>query len=599
MNRHHDDAVDSLEFGDPVAATVPDVVNPPPDAAAATQLPWRGLLLLRASAVLLPLGALVAISFSTMSAVEQAARGRVERVAEMLNEHALRAFDAQELIIAATAHRMQGVAWPDVPTDAGLHSFLRAVDSVNLNSGGVALVAPGGLLVMSSAQPFGAPPRDVARRDYVAAQRAGSPIPETVFIGQVVRAFDRGPPVFPVVRARPRADGLSDGGSILATLWPGNFQSFYRSILEAPQDQVTLFRLDGAILAAVPEPEEPVGAALPRSAGSMLRALRHGPLEVLQGPSPFDGMPRMTAVRRLARHDVGIAYGLSQQVLVRDWRRRMLGPLAGTTLSMVVLLAAIWQAERSMRSRSLAEVRARGAERQATLGLLAGGLAHDFGNITQSVIAAARLLQRHAEDAARVRQVADLLQSHATRATALSRRLLDTTRRSDPVALESAGAVDITSSLRELTGLLDATLGAGIRVRCDVPPGLRSAPGLDRAELETALINLAANARDAMPQGGEVWITAQRFQVPPRPAGAPSLTPGSYLRITVRDSGQGMSAEALARLGEPFFTTKPPGRGTGLGLAMVAAFLRRADGALLADSRPGQGTAVHMLLPAG
>ncbi|WP_305672583.1 hybrid sensor histidine kinase/response regulator [Falsiroseomonas sp.] len=591
--------MESIGCGGPVATMAPDVVNPTPDAAAAVRLPWRGLLLLRAFAVLLPLGALVAIGFSTMATVEQAARGRVERVAEMLHEHALRAFDAQELTIAAIAHRMQGMGWPDVQGDAALYGFLRALDAVNLNSGGLALVAPGGLLVMSSTQPFGAPARDVASRDYVAAQRAGSPIPETVFIGQVVRAAVTGAPIFPIVRARPRADGLSDGGTIVAALLPGNFQSFYRSILESPQDQVTLFRLDGAILAAVPEPADPVGAALPRSAGTMLRALRSGPLEVLQGPSPFDGTPRMTAIRRLARHDVGIAYGLSQQALYRDWRRRMIAPLAGAVLSMAVLLAAIWQAERSMRSRSLAESRARTAERQATLGLLAGGLAHDFGNITQSVSAAARLLQRHAEDAARVRQVADLLESHATRATALSRRLLDTTRRSDPVALRSAGAVDITASLRELAELLDATLGAGIRVRCDVPPGLRSAPGLDRAELETALINLAANARDAMPQGGEVWITAHPLQVPPRPTGAPTLTPGNYHRITVRDSGQGMSPEALARLGEPFFTTKPPGRGTGLGLAMVAAFLRRADGALLADSRPGRGTAVHMLLPAG
>ena len=599
MKWYHDDAVDSVGCGDPVAAMASRVVTPPPEAAVAARLPWRGLLLLRVFAVLLPLGALVAIGFTTMATVEQAARGRVERVAEMLHEHALRAFDAQELTIAAIAHRMQDVAWQAVQADAELYGFLRALDAVNLNSGGVALVAPGGLLVMSSAQPFGAPVRDIANRDYVAAQREGSPIPETVFIGQVVRAVTTGVPVFPVVRARARADGLSDGGTILAALWPGNFQSFYRSILESPADQVTLFRLDGAILAAVPEPAEPVGAALPRSAGSMLRALRQGPLEVLQGPSPFDGMPRMTAIRKLARHDVGIAYGLSRQVLVRDWRRRMAGPLAGALLSMVVLLAAIWQAERSLRIRSLAESRARTAERQATLGRLAGGLAHDFGNITQSVSAAARLLQRHAGDATRVRQVAELLESHATRATALSRRLLDTTRRSDPAALRSAEAVDITASLRGLSELLDTTLGVGIRVRCDVPPGLVSAPGLDQAELETALINLAANARDAMPLGGEVWITAQRLQVPPRPAGAPSLTPGSYLRITVRDSGQGMSPEALARLGEPFFTTKPPGRGTGLGLAMVAAFLRRANGALLADSQPGRGTAVHMLVPAG
>ncbi len=566
-----------------------------PESEATHRLPRGGLWLLRAFAILLPLAALVASGFNNKATVEEAAHGRVLRVAEMLHEHALRAFDAQELTIAAIEHRMQGLDWSEVPEDEVLYGFLRALDAANLNSGGVALITPGRSLVMSSAQPFRAPPRPVGAWPNLEAMREGNAIPETVFIGQVVRSVT-GRAVFPVLRARPRADGLSDGGIILAALWPGNFQSFYRSILESPQDAVMLFRLDGAVLAAVPAPAEPVGAMLPRNTADLLRALRRGPVEVMHGPSPFDGEMRMTAFRRLPRHDVAIAYGLSQQALTRDWQRRMTNPLAGALLSMLVLLAAIWQAERSMRSRSMAEARA--AERQATLGLLAGGLAHDFGNITQSVGAAARLLQRYADDTARVRQVAEHLLQHATRATALSRRLLDTTRRSDPEVLASAGAVDITASLRELSELLDATLGVGIRVRCEVPPGLRSAPGLDRAELETALINLAANARDAMPQGGEVRITAHRLQIPPRPSGAPALAPGSYLRITVRDHGQGMSPEALARLGEPFFTTKPAGRGTGLGLAMVAAFLRRADGALLADSTPGRGTAVHLLLPA-
>ncbi len=557
-----------------------------------------GLRLLRTLAVLLPLAALTATGFGTYHAAERAARGRVQRVADMLHEHALRAFEAQELTIAAIEQRMLGQDWARVAGDLLLFDFLRALDAVNQNSGGLALIDPRGLQVMSSARPLEAPAADVSGQDYVAALPAGSPIRDAPFIGQVVRDADSGTLVFPLVRPRARADGMSDGGAILAALWPGNFQSFYRSILETPEDAVTLFRLDGAVLAAVPAPPEPEGAALPRRAGDMLRAMRRGDVATLRGPSPVDGVERLTAFRRLLRHDIGIAYGLSEQALMRDWARRMLGPLVGAGLGIALLLAAIWQAERAMRSRSLAEARARGAERQATLGLLAGGLAHDFGNITQSVVAAARLLDRHAEDPARVRQVAGHLARHAERATALSRRLLDTTRRIDPVALASAQPIDVSASLREVALLLDATLGAGIRVRCEVPAGLRSAPGLDRAELETALINLAANARDAMPQGGEVRITARRLSVPPTPGDAPELPPGAYLRISVSDSGHGMAPEVLARLGEPFFTTKPVGRGTGLGLAMVAAFLRRAGGALTAQSAAGRGTTIHMLVPA-
>lgn len=548
--------------------------------------------------MLLPLAALVASGFSAQQAVDEAAHGRVQRAADMLHEHALRALESQELSIAAVEQRMLGMAWADVPGDRALHDFLRALNAVNINSGGLALINPRGLMVMSSARPLDNTPVDVSARDYIAANREGSASQRPLFVGQVVESAIDGVPFFPVVRARTRPDRLSDGGIILASLWPRNFQAFYDSILETPEDTVTLFRLDGAVLAAVPAPDGPEDAALPREAGEMLSSLRRSRALTIHGPSPIDGVPRLTSFRRLVRYDLGIAYGLSEQAMTQDWMRRMLSPLAGSALAMLLLLMAVWQAERAMRSRSLAEAIARAAERQATLGLLAGGLAHDFGNITQSVGAAARLLTKYAEDTARVRLVAEHLDRHATRATALSRRLLDTTRRSNPEALPGAAPVDVTASLHEIAELLNATLGPGIRVRCDVPPGLRSAPGVDRAELETALINLAANARDAMPRGGEVRISAHRLRIPPHPEDAPTLAAGPYLRITVRDSGHGMPPEALARLGEPFFTTKPEGQGSGLGLAMVAAFLRGVGGMLSADSTPGQGTAVHLLLPA-
>ncbi|MGG5889591.1 ATP-binding protein [Falsiroseomonas sp. HC035] len=560
----------------------------------------RGLMLLRAVAVVLPLLALGALGLGAHATVDSDARGRAQRAVDMLHEHALRAFEAQELAIAAIEARMAGIAWEDVPHDRELYNFILRVDAVNLSSAGLALIDPRNLLVMSSALPFGATPRDVSNRDYVAAQPAGLPIPDQPFIGQVVRSVGNAALVFPMVRPRqrPQGDGLSDGGSILAGLWLSTFQDFYRSILETPEDAITLFRMDGAVLAAVPAPAQAEGAALPRTAGDVLTGLRRAPFAILRGPSPIDGVPRMTAFRRLARHDIGIAYGISEAALNRDWRRRMVGPLLGAGLGMLLLLAAIRQAEHALRARAAAEARSRDAERQATLGLLAGGLAHDFGNITQSVVAAATLLGRHAEDAERVRKIAGHLARHAQRATTLSRRLLATTRRTTLPEANSE-IVDVSTSLREVCELLDATLGAGLRVRCDVPAGLRSAPGLDRAELETAVINLAANSRDAMPHGGEVWVEATVLEVPPRLAGAPDLPPGRYLRISVRDQGEGMAPEALARLGEPFFTTKPAGRGTGLGLAMVAAFLRRAGGALTAESTPGQGTTIHMVLPAG
>jgi two-component system NtrC family sensor kinase len=557
----------------------------------------RALRVLWAITVLLPLAGLATMGMQAWQATLDAAEERVGRTADMLREHALRAFEAQEIAIAASESRVTGMGWDEIRASRSLHDFLLALDAVTPSAGGVTLVDPSGRFAASSTTSFPTPPIDVAGRDYIAAHPPGSGMREAPTIGKVVTSRSVGVLIFPMARPRRREDGLGDGGVVVATLWPHYFQAFYRSILEAPGDAVTLFRLDGAVLAAVPEPADPEAAALPPAAAPLLRQLRRGPGAMLQGPSPIDGQPRLTAMRRIPGHDAGVAYGLSLSSLQAEWRRQMLAPVIGALAAMLLLGTVTWWAERAARDRAAAEARSRTAERQATMGLLAGGLAHDFGNITQSVMAAAVLLAKHAENPARVRQVASHLGRHAERATALSRRMLDTTRRNG-AGSAAVGPMDLAAALRELAQLLDATLGAGIRVRCDVPGPLAAAPGLDRAELETALINLAANARDAMPDGGTIRITVAAFTVPPRQADAPDLPAGEYLRISVADEGQGMEAATLARLGEPFMTTKPEGQGTGLGLAMVAAFVRGAGGALAAESTIGKGTTIHLILPA-
>jgi two-component system NtrC family sensor kinase len=558
----------------------------------------RALRALWLLAVLLPLAALLLTAVQSWTDTLRDAEARVGRTAEMLREHALRAFEAQELAIAAAESRVTGMSWQEIRESRALHDFLIALDAVTPAAGGVTLVDPTGRFAASSSVIFPTPPVDVSGRDYVAAHPPGSGVREAPTIGQVVTSRTAGVLIFPLARPRRREDGLGDGGVVLATLWPHYFQAFYRTILETPGDTVTLFRLDGAVLAAVPEPASPETAALPPATGPLLRALRRAPSQLARGESPIDGHERLTAFRRVPGHDVGVAYGLSMPALRAEWRRQMVVPIGGAVLAMILLGSVTWLAERALRARVAAEARSRTAERQATLGLLSGGLAHDFGNITQSVMAAAVLLTKHAENPARVRQVASHLGRHAERATALSRRMLDTTRRNGAGSTAS-GPLELAAPMRELAQLLDATLGAGIRVRCDIAAGLAVAATVDRAELETALINLAANARDAMPRGGTIRLTASRVHVPPRPADAPDLPPGDYIRLSIRDEGEGMPPATLARLGEPFFTTKPEGKGTGLGLAMVAAFVRGAGGVLAAESVPGEGSAIHLILPAG
>jgi PAS domain S-box-containing protein len=228
------------------------------------------------------------------------------------------------------------------------------------------------------------------------------------------------------------------------------------------------------------------------------------------------------------------------------------------------------------------------------LGQLTGGIAHDFNNLLGVVVGNLDLLERMvAWNEAAVMRV-QKAQRAAGRGAELTRRLLAFSRREqlNPAPIEMMGAI------REVVELAARTIGPEIRIstQCDValPPVL-----VDAAALETALLNLALNARDAMPKGGSLMIRAHLADLAADNALvlAGELQSGQYARITVSDSGHGMPREVADRAFEPFFTTKPRDRGTGLGLAMVYGFIKQSGGAIRIYSEVGYGTTVSLYLP--
>jgi signal transduction histidine kinase/CheY-like chemotaxis protein len=234
------------------------------------------------------------------------------------------------------------------------------------------------------------------------------------------------------------------------------------------------------------------------------------------------------------------------------------------------------------------------AQKMEAVGQLTGGIAHDFNNMLSVVIGnldiAKRRLGQGKSDVAR--QI-DSAMEGAQRAAALTQRLLVFARR-QPL---EASVVDANRLLGDLGELLRRTLGE--KVRLEVAP----APDLwpvctDPAQLESAIINLAINARDAMPGGGALRIETANVAVDAFEAeGEDALKPGDYVTVTVADSGTGMRPEVAARAIEPFFTTKEVGRGTGLGLSQVYGFVRQSGGHLAIDSIAGSGTSVRLYLP--
>ncbi|MFO1057109.1 MAG: PAS domain S-box protein [Dongiaceae bacterium] len=232
------------------------------------------------------------------------------------------------------------------------------------------------------------------------------------------------------------------------------------------------------------------------------------------------------------------------------------------------------------------------AQKLEAIGQLTGGVAHDFNNLLTPIIGALdRARRRNAEDERLTRLLNAGLQS-AERARVLVGRLLSFARRQH---LEPR-SVAVPELVRGMVELVGRSLGPAIAIELDLPSSLPAAR-VDPNQLELALLNLCVNARDAMPGGGRLRIAADAVEVGAR--GPAELQPGSYVRLTVADTGTGMDPETLRRAVEPFFTTKGLGKGTGLGLSMVHGLAAQSGGALLLDSAPGRGTTAAIYLPVG
>lgn len=234
------------------------------------------------------------------------------------------------------------------------------------------------------------------------------------------------------------------------------------------------------------------------------------------------------------------------------------------------------------------------AQRMQALGQLAGGIAHDINNVIQAVQGGAALIERRPGDVDRTRSLARMIMEAAERGAAVTRRILVFAHQSHLQA-EPLDALTLFTGLAEI---LAPSLGVHIDIKVaasvDLPPLLA-----DKAQLETVLINLATNARDAMPRGGTLTFDAvlDRLHSGSGPDHPIALRAGSYVRLSVSDNGSGMPPEVLARASEPFFTTKDVGQGTGLGLAMARGFTEQSGGGLRIESAPAWGTIINLWFP--
>ncbi|KAE9640852.1 PAS domain-containing sensor histidine kinase [Pseudomonas sp. PB106] len=230
------------------------------------------------------------------------------------------------------------------------------------------------------------------------------------------------------------------------------------------------------------------------------------------------------------------------------------------------------------------------AQKMQAIGQLSGGIAHDFNNLLTVILGNLEILQKRTGDDPKINRLLENATQGALRGVSLTQRMLAFARRQE-LKTES---VNIAQLVQGITGLLRSSLGPGIRIDTQFPDDLEPVLA-DINQLELAILNLATNARDAMPEGGSVVIRAQPEVVLEQSQA--TLTAGRYVCLSLTDTGEGMDAQTLASARDPFFTTKGLGKGTGLGLSMVHGFIEQLGGRFVLKSEKGTGTTAELWLP--
>ena len=317
-----------------------------------------------------------------------------------------------------------------------------------------------------------------------------------------------------------------------------------------------------------------------------------------------DGAVRWVDVRaRALRNTIGEVnqlIGVSSDITARKTseleREGLLRELASERIALSDLTRTLEQRVQERTEELMVEVAAREkaqeqllqSQKMESVGQLTGGVAHDFNNLLTAVMGNLELLRKRLPDDPRAQRLIEGAIKGAERGSSLTQRMLAFARQQDL----KTNSADMTSLLAGMGDLLERTLGPRIALSLQTPAGLPPAQ-VDANQIELAILNLAINARDAMPDGGTLSISIDKKQV----GAEKNLLEGSYLRVQVSDTGLGMDAATLKKAVEPFFSTKPRGKGTGLGLSMVHGLAVQLGGLLELSSEVGKGTTATLWLP--
>uniref|UniRef100_E6VC26 histidine kinase n=1 Tax=Rhodopseudomonas palustris (strain DX-1) TaxID=652103 RepID=E6VC26_RHOPX len=553
------------------------------------------LRLLRAiliASVVLPVALFSYAAWLSYRTNEANADRQIDKTRDIITEHALKIFESVQRSMAETAEIVRGMSDEDIrAAEPALHERLKRLAGGSEQIKSMWIFDSTGRPLVNTMQ-FPSPRPDLSDRDYFRAHRDQD---IGLYVGRVLQPrppFD-GAPFFSVSRRRNTPDGRF-AGVIQTSVLPDYFEGFYAKVGRDDGSFASLVREDGAILARMPEIDGSDVAVKPE--GIVGQAIREGRSEGrMTTVSSLDGIERRVAFRKLPDLPVYVFAGLETSAIRSMWLAQigayLLVGLPATAALIAIVLLAMRRTQKLYEEadrRLVAENALKQAQRLESLGRLTGGVAHDFNNLLMVVGGSVQKLRRRHSDLQDIRSF-DMIDSAVAKGTALTRQLLSFSRRHNV----AAQAVDLGDAVNKFADVLRQSVRSDIGIVIE-PPDQPVVVTIDPNEFEIALLNLALNARDAMPDGGRITIsihteTLKNF--------GPRRLSGSYAILSFADTGVGIPDDIRERIFEPFFTTKPVDRGTGLGLSQIYGFVQQSSGAITVESELGRGTRFDLFLP--
>src|SRR5665647_3132789 len=554
----------------------------------------RLLKLMMVASLVLPAVLFAFASWVSYRNFERVSDERIDRSLDILHEHALKVLQTIERTFAEIDEITHGMADDDIRLNEGsLHARLKRIVEAMPQLQGIAIMdRDGHPLVSANVTPV---PKDLnfSDRDYFTAQANGNP---GSFVSTVhaPRMKGLGTYFFALSQRRPSADGQFNGIVSVAVL-PSYFESFYARMGPNEGGYFGMARADGSFLARFPVLQNRLIKLDERS------NLRVGIAQGLERyiysvDSQLDHIDRRIGYRKLTGFPLYVLAGVEKSAITAEWlgylSSHLIFGLPATAFLYAGLALALRRTKRlydEADRREAAEGALRQAQRLEAIGKLTGGVAHDFNNLLMIISGNVQRLRAELTDKKYARML-DMIATATQRGETLTRQLLTYSRQQTL----TPQVIDLSQRLPQIRELLTRSLRADIDIKVDVPDGT-CAVRVDPGEFELAILNLAVNAKDAMPSGGTLSIRAKPVTL--KGEATEEGLSGEFVAIRVADNGHGIPADILTRVFEPFFTTKDIGKGTGLGLSQVYGFAKQSGGTVTISSGEGRGTALTIYLP--